>query len=81
MYFNKAAEGLKKYYEDANLYIMRSQCHCKLGSFEEADADAQKAIELDPYEVKGLVAKAEAQYNLGNFEHSLKYFWRYEIGY
>ena len=76
MYFEKAAEGLSKYYEDATLYIMRSECHNKLGSYEFADEDATKAIELDPYNVKGLVAKAEAQYNLGNFEHSLKYFWR-----
>ena len=30
--------------------------------------------------MRGLVWKAESQYNLANFEHSLKYFYRFVRG-
>ena len=32
---------------------------------------------MEPANVRGLVWKAESQYNLANFEHSLKYFHRF----
>ena len=58
------------------LFIYRSDCLCKMGKFEDADRDADTVLRFDPYSVRGLTAKAEAQYNLGNFEHALKYFYR-----
>ena len=78
IYLNKASAGLalSEHPEDDFLFIVRSGCHCKLGDFEKADADANKALSIDEYNVKGLMAKAEAQYNLGRFEHALKFFWR-----
>ena len=39
--------------------------------------DADEILKMDPGNVRGLVWKAESQYNLANFEHSLKYFHRY----
>jgi len=54
----------------------RSQCCCKLGMYEQADADADQVLKVDRYNVRGLINKAEMQYNLGNFEHSMKYFHR-----
>ena len=39
--------------------------------------DADEILKMDPSNVRGLVWKAESQYNLANFEHSLKYFHRY----
>ncbi len=45
--------------------------------YEMADRDADVILKINPHNVKGLTNKAEMQYNLGNFEHSLKYFYRY----
>ena len=59
------------------LFILRSNCLCKMGNFVDADRDADYVLRIDPYSVKGLIAKAEAQYNLGSFEHALKYFHRF----
>ena len=82
MYFNKAAAIMTEgnfEYSLFELFILRSQCFCKMGNFVDADRDAEYALNLDPHSVKGLVAKAEAQYNMGAFEHSLKYFYRWGI--
>ena len=75
-YLVKAAEALDKYYTDENLYVTKSDCNCRLGNYEEADSDADRALAVDPWSVKALVCKAEALYNLGSFEHSLKFWWR-----
>ena len=82
MYFNKAAAIMTEgnfEYSLFELFILRSQCFCKMGNFVDANRDAEYALNLDPHSVKGLVAKAEAQYNMGAFEHSLKYFYRWAI--
>ena len=39
--------------------------------------DADEILKMEPSNVRGLVWKAESQYNLANFEHSLKYFHRF----
>ena len=72
----KAATALDHYYTDENVYVSKSECNCRLGNYEAADKDADTALNVNPYSVKGLVAKAEALYNLGQFEHSLKFWWR-----
>ena len=77
MYFDKAVSGLSQYFQDEILFVLRSECHIKLGNYEMADADADAALRIDAFCVKGLISKAEAQYNLGNFEHALKFFHRY----
>ena len=76
MYFDKAVSGLSQYFQDETLFVLRSECHIKLGNYELANDDANAALLIDPFCVKGLISKAEAQYNLGNFEHALKYFHR-----
>ena len=43
---------------------------------EAADEDADIVLEEDPGSVSGLLAKAEAQYHQGAFEHSLKFYYR-----
>ena len=45
--------------------------------FSAADEDADVVLEEDPELVTGLLAKAEAQYHQGAFEHSLKWYYRY----
>ena len=75
-YLEKAAVALDVYYTDENLYCTKSECNNRLGNYEEAEKDAQTALNVNPYSVKGLVGKAEALYNLGSFEHSLKFWWR-----
>ena len=39
-YLEKAAEALDKYYTDENVYVSKSECNCRLGNYEAADADA-----------------------------------------
>ena len=41
-----------------------------------ADEDADIVLEEEPGSVSGLLAKAEAQYHQGAFEHSLKFYYR-----
>lgn len=78
LYFNKSSFALSMFthIEDETLFIYRSCCQCKLGNFDAADQDANVALDMNPYSVKGLLAKGEAQYNMGSFEHALKYFYR-----
>ena len=38
--------------------------------------DADVVLRMNPTNVRGLINKAETQYNLGRFEHALKYFHR-----
>ncbi len=58
------------------LPLCRSQCFSKLGEYDLADQDADAVLRINPNNVRGLINKAEMQYNLGNFEHSMKYFHR-----
>ena len=54
------------------------------GSYSEIgfhfSQDADEILKMEPSNVRGLVWKAESQYNLANFEHSLKYFYRFVRG-
>ena len=46
-----------------------------------ADEDADIVLEEEPGSVSGLLAKAEAQYHQGAFEHSLKFYYRLVMKY
>ena len=50
----------------------------RLGLYAEADEDADRALNglRRPSKVMAIMNKAEAQYNLGAFEHALKFFYR-----
>ena len=48
-----------------------------LGNHEDANEDADTALKDDDTFVPALLAKAEAQYHQGSFEHALIYFFRY----
>ena len=48
-----------------------------LGNHEDANEDADIALKDDDTFVPALLAKAEAQYHQGSFEHALIYFFRY----
>ena len=41
-----------------------------------ADEDADLVLQEDPSSISGLLAKAEAQYHQGSFEHALKFYYR-----
>ena len=43
---------------------------------DEAMIDAEKALRINKYNTKAIVAKAEALYNLGHFEKALVQFER-----
>ena len=47
-----------------------------MGLNEEANADADRALKDNDKDVQALLAKAEAQYHQGSFEHALIYFFR-----
>ena len=50
-----------------------------LGRYDGANKDADTALTEDPLSVPGILAKAEARYHQGSFEHALKYYYRYLI--
>ncbi len=70
-----------KYCKEDKLWLgsCRSQCFSKLGEYAMADKDADAVLRINPTNVRGLLNKAEMQYNLGNFEHSMKFFHRFAI--
>ena len=47
-----------------------------LGRYDGANKDADTALTEDPFSVPGILAKAEARYHQGSFEHALKYYYR-----
>lgn len=61
---------------DEQAFMLRSLCYSKLGRYVEADRDADVVVNMDKYNIKGLINKAETLYMLGSFEHSLKFFHR-----
>ena len=54
-------------YLDFNYYLLISIA---------ADEDADLVLLEDPSSISGLLAKAEAQYHQGSFEHALKFYYR-----
>ena len=50
-----------------------------MGNHEEANTDADTALKDNTEDVQALLAKAEAQYHQGSFEHALIYFFRSEF--
>ena len=73
-YLNQACEMVPD--GDDTPFLVRSVCFNKLGQYGLADADADRSLKIVPNSVKGLINKAEAQYNMGRFEHAMKYFHR-----
>ena len=47
-----------------------------LGRYDGANKDADTALTEDPFSVPGILAKGEARYHQGAFEHALKYYYR-----
>ena len=47
-----------------------------MGYHEQANLDADIALDEEPDSVQALLAKAEARYHQGSFEHALKYYYR-----
>ncbi|XP_071746718.1 uncharacterized protein [Lepeophtheirus salmonis] len=72
-YFIRAMEAEP---DNINLKVMKSNCFVKMALYDQANDCASEALEVDPNCVRGILAKAEAMYQLGNFEHALKYFYR-----
>jgi len=61
---------------DKHALVARSRCQLLLGLAQEALADADAAMAHDRHFIKAILAKAEALYHLGDFEHSLVYYHR-----
>ena len=62
--------------------LARSRCFLSLGRFREALDDAEDVLEEDPlaeddHLIKAFLYKAEALFQLGNFESSAVWFYRY----
>lgn len=64
---------------DASAFVLRSQCLIRLGKYTEADADADFILEISPHNLRGILCKAEVQYNMGRFEHALMHFHRARV--
>nr|XP_022322321.1 tetratricopeptide repeat protein 25-like isoform X2 [Crassostrea virginica] len=62
--------------EEKKCYVTRSKCWLQLGNAENALTDAEEALRQDKEYIPGLYQKAEAMYQLGDFETSLVFFHR-----
>ena len=56
---------------DPEPFIARSTCFLRLGMTEKAVEDAEDALKMDKSSVISMQAKAEAMYQLGEFEQAL----------
>ncbi len=65
--------------EDPTSHVLRCQCNIRLGKYSDANLDADEILRMSATNVKGVMCKAEAQYNMGRFEHALMYFYRYVL--
>ena len=69
------------------LFIIRKHKlsnNSRLENNVKAQEDAQKALQLDPYNVKALLAKAESLFASGKFElgkHLIKTFYEFIASY
>eukprot|EP00105_Crassostrea_gigas_P014181 XP_011430756.1 PREDICTED: tetratricopeptide repeat protein 25 isoform X8 [Crassostrea gigas] len=62
--------------EEKKCFVTRSKCWLQLGNAENALTDAEEALRLDKEYIPGLYQKAEAMYQLGDFETALVFFHR-----
>ena len=78
--YQKAIESFTKALEmnmeDKNCLVTRSKCWLQLGNAENALADSETALLQDKDFIRGLFQKAEALYQLGDFEMALVFFHR-----
>lgn len=61
---------------DKNCLVARSLCHLQLGQSDKALADANETLKEDKNYIKGLLQKAEAFYQMGQFEYALMFYHR-----
>ncbi|XP_042576390.1 outer dynein arm-docking complex subunit 4-like isoform X2 [Cyprinus carpio] len=62
--------------DDKNCLVARSRCFLKHGDAESALKDAETSLKDNKDFFKGLYQKAEALYNMGDFEFALVYYHR-----
>lgn len=78
--YQKAIESFSKALEmnaeDKGCLVTRSKCWLQLGNAENALTDAEAALLQDKEFIRGLYQKAEALYQLGDFEMALVFFHR-----
>ncbi|CAG2212974.1 TTC25 [Mytilus edulis] len=75
--FQKAIESPGDEHRDKNCLVTRSKCWLQLGNAENALTDAEEALREDKDFIRvGLYQKAEALYQLGDFETALVFFHR-----
>ena len=61
---------------DKGCLVARSKCYIHIGDPESALKDADECIKDDKTYHKGIYQRAEALYQMGNFEHGLIFFHR-----
>ena len=78
--FQKALESYTKALMlkpgDKGCLVARSKCYIHIGDPESALKDADECIKDDKTYHKGIYQRAEALYQMGNFEHGLIFFHR-----
>eukprot|EP00118_Oscarella_pearsei_P004650 m.20179 g.20179 ORF g.20179 m.20179 type:complete len:532 (+) comp27985_c0_seq1:33-1628(+) len=79
-YYSKALESISLALElrpgNRVALVARSKVHLQMGVNKSALEDAELALKDGKEFVKGLYAKAEALYAMGNFEYALMYYHR-----
>lgn len=78
--YKKAIESFTKALEfkadDQPCLVARSKCHLQLGNTKSALEDAEGSLKEDTKYHRGLYQKAEALYQMGDFEYALVFYHR-----
>ncbi|XP_039274480.1 outer dynein arm-docking complex subunit 4-like isoform X2 [Styela clava] len=61
---------------DKNCLVARSKCYLQIGNAQEALKDAEASLSEEKEFHKGLYQKAEALYQMGDFEYALVFYHR-----
>ena len=56
-----------------------ARCYLFMGNWEYAKVCSELVLEIDPYFVKAIYARAEALYNTCQFEHALVLYHRGQV--
>ncbi|XP_011670214.1 tetratricopeptide repeat protein 25 isoform X1 [Strongylocentrotus purpuratus] len=78
--YKRAMEGYNLALEieptDKNCLVARSKCYLQLGDSKQALKDSEASLSDDEKYIKGLFQKAEALYQMGDFEMALVFYHR-----
>ena len=74
--FHYSTQALEFQPGERGCLVARSKCYLQLGNASSALQDAEESLKEDKKYHRGLYHKAEALYQMGDFEYALVYYHR-----